>query len=262
MSEEVRLLILDIDEVATNHWTFMEGETANINSVVIEMINDLCHLYNLKISFISTWADHGDGTNSNSEKAMLHKLADAMGFHRGLVWHKCPRVPKPTSFRGDRMRKLLTDHPEITDYVIIDDSCDYYEEHQPRLVHIDSVGGFTARDYLAVRSLFEPAYGQYVYNTSHSGIYTNKPNWIYTKMSEETKHLKAGESYREGEIVYLPDSDCFVQFNYDVEPDITCGNYVPIVLVGRGVNARVLKSVELNQLFITNFIQKHGNGDK
>lgn len=48
--------------------------------------------------------------------------------------------------RGSEIDEWLQMHPEVTNYVIIDDRTDFTENQQPHFVHVDSYVGLTDED--------------------------------------------------------------------------------------------------------------------
>lgn len=261
MSKPLRLLILDIDEVATNRYTFMDGEVPCIDPSVSEMIRELIKLYGFKIVFISTWADNFDGGN---DVVQMAKLSEAMGFGRN-VWHEIPIVPKElSSFRGDRMNlffdKLKGLGIEIDDYVIIDDSCDYYMNQMPHLIHVDGRGGFSIRDYLAIRGRYEESFKQLAEEHPWtSGVYLDADSRWLRITREEFPAYARQTRYKQGQIVHLSDMKALVEFIKEPYYDQACLE-TPIILTGQNQNARVLSNAEVSRLGQENFINKHSKG--
>lgn len=94
---------------------------------------------NAKVVISSTWRKHID-----------------LGFHETERWnHEFASAGIPAvcigvtgnarnNFRGREVRDWLSEHPEVTEYVILDDESDFYPD-QPR-VRVNSETGLSDRD--------------------------------------------------------------------------------------------------------------------
>ena len=67
--------------------------------------------------------------------------------------------------RGEEIAEWLSRHPDITEYAIIDDDCDFNEEQLKHLVHVNHLNGFTPSDYYRLMNIFDnQKYSEYQYN--------------------------------------------------------------------------------------------------
>ena len=56
--------------------------------------------------------------------------------------------------RGTEVQEWLDRHPEVTEYVIVDDVDDFFFTQYPRLVKTDESKGFTKENYEQVVKMF------------------------------------------------------------------------------------------------------------
>ncbi len=61
------------------------------------------------------------------------------------IFDKTGRDPK--AFRGNEIKAWLDNHPEVTNYVILDDSSDFLEEQLPYHVKVHYRNGVLAHHY-------------------------------------------------------------------------------------------------------------------
>lgn len=258
MEKEIKVLIIDIDEVMNNRYTFMEAEVPCIDPSVTEMIRELVNLYDFEISFISTWLDNFP---QDEYGVMVAKLSEGMGLGR-RIFSECPVIPhEGSSFRGDRINLFheLLEQKNITlkDYVIIDDSCDYYMNQMTHLIHVDGLGGFSIRDYLAIRGRYEEVYAKsWNEKAWTSGVYLDQDaRWI-SHFREGLESYKTGVNYEEGQVIHLEEQGQVVMWTksgtYSEQYKCT-----PIILTGPNANARILTYPEISRLAQESFIAKY-----
>lgn len=65
----------------------------------------------------------------------------------GVVGEVIDATPTLNKRRGWEIKEWLDKHPEVTDYVILDDDCDMLEEQLGRFVHTSTVNGFMMEHY-------------------------------------------------------------------------------------------------------------------
>ena len=143
-----KVVFLDFDEVlmtarsklATQdfieHCSIPNKPRSVVDPVAIWFLNELCRELNAAIVITSSWKSH-----ANDEARRL--LANA-GYKRRIHndW-RCD-AGEGAARRGQGIINWQQNHPEVQDWVIIDDAVDYYPHQLPRTVVIpDMYNGIT-----------------------------------------------------------------------------------------------------------------------
>lgn len=108
------------------------------NRQAIMWLNKLCIESGADIVITSTWKLHGLDN-------VIESLRNSGLIDNIKVIGATPRISG--SLRGDEIRIYLSEHPEIDNFVILDDDRDMCE-FVDKLVQTDVYVGFTMRDYL------------------------------------------------------------------------------------------------------------------
>lgn len=155
----MKTVFLDIDGVLNSKEWYM-GETnpgniggneGDIDPDCVERVKKICEETGAKIVLSSDWKMAWPGAKIRLENA---------GFPRGLIIDKTPDLIRRVMSRRDYMLDnseevaylnsrgceidgWLKEHPECTNFVIIDDRTDFTEEQQPHFIHTDWEVGIT-----------------------------------------------------------------------------------------------------------------------
>ena len=137
----MKVLFLDIDEVLTSRRTIyafntvprcsMSNAHTQLDSISLALINKI-EKKGVKIVLSSTWRiGH---TVEEASKALSIPLFDKTG--------RCS-----TGFRGNEIKEWLDNNPEVTHYVILDDSSDFLSEQKKFHVKTNYRNGVLAHHY-------------------------------------------------------------------------------------------------------------------
>ena len=158
----MKVIFLDIDGVLNyTDWYVSDRNPGNINGqegeidpMCVERVVRICQETGAKIVISSDWRVSWPGAKIRLENA---------GFPRGLIIDKTPDcITRMLSFRdymldddddtvynnsrGYEVDLWLKEHPECTNYTIIDDRRDFTDEQEPHQVKVDSKVGLTDDD--------------------------------------------------------------------------------------------------------------------
>jgi hypothetical protein len=108
------------------------------NEDAVQWVSELCQKFGYDIVISSTWRMDGLKT---CEKCLRNA-----GLREGIkVVGATPILHK---YRGFEIKQWLEEHPEVTEYLIIDDDCDMvFPELLARFVQCRQGGGFTVDEY-------------------------------------------------------------------------------------------------------------------
>ncbi len=142
----MKVIFLDIDGVLNSmQQSVCENIVGTFNfegldRIGIGLIRKLCELTNAKIVISSTW-------RMGSSVDMIMGAFEAHGW-RGASFHKIiiGATPVLNGTRGIEIEEWLACHPEVTNYIIVDDDADMLESQMDNFVHTDGVLGFTLYD--------------------------------------------------------------------------------------------------------------------
>ena len=128
----------------------LNGQEGDIDPLCVERILRIVKETGAKVVISSDWRISWEGTLMRLER---------MGLTRDIVIDKTPELIWTVMSRHDYMlgeddegyefsrgREVdmwLEAHPECTNFVIIDDRCDFTEDQQPHFVHVNSMIGIT-----------------------------------------------------------------------------------------------------------------------
>lgn len=140
-----KIIFLDIDGVLVTHRTLVLEHDWQFDPIGVRLLKKLMADHpGWNIVLSSTWRTMGN------PRPML--------LSHGLWYvHKDPMTPFTMNmWRGDEINKWLAHHPEVTDYIILDDEVsDLYENQMPFVVQTDPMNGITFENYLQIEKLMK-----------------------------------------------------------------------------------------------------------
>lgn len=146
-----KIIFLDIDGVLNGYDYYMSdrctgnlnGEEGDIDPFGAERINRICRETGARIVISSDWRINWPHCIDRIERG---------GIEKGLIVDKTPEhmwlehAPESYKSRGSEIQDWLSQHPECTSYVIIDDRTDFLDEQKERFVHVNSKCGIDETD--------------------------------------------------------------------------------------------------------------------
>lgn len=151
LRKKSRIIFLDIDGVIANTHRSHYLHKTTIDKEACMMLAKLISDSNAKLVISSTWR-LGDSDNMD-----WFRLLQTMGLPAGSLYYHDDdwrTEPKHDNPRGDRIADWLAKHPEVTEYVIIDDDGDMLDWQMPNFVHVDAIEGFGMRNYNRAMAIF------------------------------------------------------------------------------------------------------------
>ena len=139
----MKVIFLDIDGVLNHTQWYVDdrnpgnlnGQEGDIDPLCVERVFRIVNETGAKIVLSSDWKLSWPFARQRLEKA---------GFPEGLIIDKTPDlVMRVTDQRGLEIKSWLGQHKDCTNFCIIDDRTDFYEEQLPHFVHVDSFCGLT-----------------------------------------------------------------------------------------------------------------------
>lgn len=143
----MKCLFLDIDGVLNSTEDWVEWKVlGHPNNFSMEMINRpklalLVHIVKetgCKLVLSSSWRLQ----YSNEEMIEMFKARGCDYITTDILIGQTPE-PKFGSIRGNDIASWLKDHPEVTQYIILDDSQDFHKHQKRYHVHTDTYVGLT-----------------------------------------------------------------------------------------------------------------------
>ena len=132
----MNVIFLDIDGVLVTWNTVgvLDKETRScaLQETCVHMLNKLARITESKIVLSSTWRFHD--WDRNMEHFKKFKM-DPLPFDKTGM--------DPSGIRGKEIKKWLDEHPEVKNFVILDDDSDM-EELMDHLVHTNMETGLTS----------------------------------------------------------------------------------------------------------------------
>ena len=145
--ENTKVLFLDIDGVLCTfraHFAYGRGLLLKVwDPTSCQLIHRLCEKFDLKIVVSSNWK------NDPELPEYLHKYDLSSFLHPDS---KIPTVLTAT-LRGQEVKAWLDKHPEVIEYIIVDDDSDFLEDQMSRLILTENAEGFGAKDYQKMEGL-------------------------------------------------------------------------------------------------------------
>lgn len=158
----MKVIFLDIDGVlnsvdsmiAFHGWLSkgtIEQMEDRLDSVSIGLLRKLCNIVNAKIVISSTWR-MGRTEQDFIEIFARHGWKDFPVIGKTPIGSQLFEVGSLT--RGHEIRYWLSEHPEVTEYIIIDDDGDMLEDQMRYFVHVSNINGFRSKHYCQCLRLF------------------------------------------------------------------------------------------------------------
>lgn len=147
MNFKMKAIFLDFDSVITTYNSKWKIDMNKIN-----IINDICDKTNAKIVITSSWrighrgdvlAFNGYLTQYIIEHNYLDHVKDAFDKFIGNIVGMTKYID---GVRGDEIKSYMSEHPEVENYVIIDDDSDMCDYQLFNFVQTDACEGITERD--------------------------------------------------------------------------------------------------------------------
>jgi len=146
----LKIIFLDIDGVLNSKSYYKTVERTKkdwnrFNPLAVEMIRRLIEEFDASIVISSTW-----------RYGLVKELKNEL-IKSGLVkyLHKDWKTPQTyPSHRGEEINLWLDNHPEVIDYVIIDDDENILEEQKNWFIRTNIKEGMTEEHYYKVRQIF------------------------------------------------------------------------------------------------------------
>lgn len=159
--ENIKIIFLDIDGplissraefLPTNRTSLrdksdpmQQGHFKTFDPCAVWMMNDIIHKVNPTIVMSTSWANHYS----------LDKLFEFFDYNKLKINHGNVHEDwvTPKKFSSQRCHEIqfwLDEHPEITEWVAIDDSImpEHFGQKEDRIIQVDSYDGFNFRNYL------------------------------------------------------------------------------------------------------------------
>lgn len=142
----MKIIFLDIDGTCNYDLWYRNPERHNLQDPdldpkCIERINRLCNLTKAKIVISSDWRYDGC-YKDRLERAGFKNI---IGRTPIFLWYYYMHDLDPT--RGDEINYWLETHPEVTQYCIIDDTDEFYDEQRNHFEKINPYYGFTIENF-------------------------------------------------------------------------------------------------------------------
>lgn len=132
----MKIIFLDIDGVL-NYYGMPDNRLYLIDRRAVETLNLLIEKTGAKIVISSTW-------RLLNSLAMIKSLLIEKGF-KGEIVGKTPSINTNGRIRGDEIQAWLEEHPDVKEYVILDDDSDM-GPLKGRLVKVDGKFGLLTDD--------------------------------------------------------------------------------------------------------------------
>lgn len=141
------VMFLDKDGVYHSDGSYLKyGQMVDIGAV--KLLNKLIADHNLKVVFSSTW-------RIGAERHTVQDYLAIAGFAPEILHEDYKTEDKIGEHRGTLIAKWLSNHPEVSNYVIIDDDDDMNDDQLSHFIHVDSTNGFSVKDYYRAKSVFQ-----------------------------------------------------------------------------------------------------------
>lgn len=147
MNFKMKVIFLDFDGVITTYNSKWKIDMNNI-----KIINDICDKTNAKIVVTSSWrighrgdvlAFNGYLTQYIIEHNYLDNVQDTFDKFIGNIVGMTESIG---GWRGDEIKLYMSEHPEVENYVILDDDSDMCDYQLFNFVQTDTYEGITERD--------------------------------------------------------------------------------------------------------------------
>ena len=140
-----RVLFLDYDGVVNIRMWNEKGTKASFgfpkdhkvnHFQAVQWVSEFCLKCKFDIVVTSTWREE-----SNYKECLLRG-----GLREGIEILGCTKILEGKS-RGEEIQEYLSSHPEIKQYIIVDDIDDFLPEQQEHFVQVNEHYGFLEPEY-------------------------------------------------------------------------------------------------------------------
>jgi hypothetical protein len=132
------------DESGTKcNYSFPSDNKVN-NFQAVQWLSEACQKFGFGIVITSTWRRR-DNYKDCLINGGLRSEINILG--------RTPYLYGKT--RGEEIREYLNNHPEITDYIIVDDDEDMMPEQLPHFIQTDGYTGFNLHDFEKFEKMVE-----------------------------------------------------------------------------------------------------------
>lgn len=155
--DNMNVIFLDYDGVVnTPMWdkngkrcTYAFPSDNKVNNFqAIQWVSEFCQKFNYSIVVSSSWRTH-----KNYKECLING-----GLREGIEILGCtPRLPD--GCRGDEIRQYLNEHPEVTNFIILDDDTDMGDLSN-HLIECYRDAGFNLSEYIRAEKLHEKLKGE------------------------------------------------------------------------------------------------------
>jgi len=144
-----KILFLDIDgvlnsEVYYKSISHSDNNSSRFDPLSVELIKKLVEEFSLRIVVSSTW-------RYGAVDRLMHELKNSNLIQ--YLYHEWFTPVIHPAHRGTEIKLWLDLHPEVTDYIIIDDDENMLEEQMSRFVKTDLHQGMTEEHFNRVRAI-------------------------------------------------------------------------------------------------------------
>lgn len=156
----MKVIFLDIDGVLNNElFTIMLHDRLLGKEQYYQCFKDLGEMpFDYRSCYIlqALIRDTGAKVVLSSTWRLSQKHIDGIKRYAGIEIHdKTPRIIDKSGCRGDEIQLYLHEHPEIENYVIIDDDSDMLPMQMSHFVKCDGKCGFGDAEYVRCRKILE-----------------------------------------------------------------------------------------------------------
>jgi hypothetical protein len=140
----MKIIFIDIDGVLT---TATWKGFSHFNPVCANLLKCVLKTTDYKLVISSTWRGHGINNDSCLDKELIeHDLKKYLhiDWHTTFIWD---------NKRGKQIKQWLDEHPETTDYIILDDEPDMLDEQLPRFIKTDAYNGILFEHFEQLQKL-------------------------------------------------------------------------------------------------------------
>ena len=155
----MKIIFLDVDGVLNyTQWYVsdrnpgnLNGQEGDIDPECIERVMRIVKETGAKVVITSDWRISWGGTLDRLERmglprdVVIDKTPFAWGNDMSLKQYMLDDIDDIYS-RGNEVNLWLKEHPDCTNYTILDDRTDFTDEQQPHFVHINPMYGLTDDD--------------------------------------------------------------------------------------------------------------------
>ncbi|OGU63211.1 MAG: hypothetical protein A2W30_08070 [Ignavibacteria bacterium RBG_16_36_9] len=146
---KVKILFLDIDGVLNSKLYYKyiykpENGWSRFDPYCVVLIKRLIEEFSLRIVITSTWR------NGIVDRLMRELEENDLVYHLHKDWHT--PIIRPAN-RGIEIKLWLDDHPEATEFLIIDDNENLLEYQMNRFVKTNNYAGMAQEHYNQARNI-------------------------------------------------------------------------------------------------------------